>query len=162
MIKILGLLLLLTLMFPVSVAQFSYKEFEPMKIVELLRREESTQGTFGILSINKEIFGYTLEPPDRENKSSISSIPPGQYLCRPYTSSRWGDTWEVTDVTDRTYILFHPGNIVSHTAGCILLGDRIKKLKGARIALNSGATFEEFLDVMSGESEFHLTITEVY
>lgn len=133
-----------------------------MKIVELLRREESKQGTVGILSINKEIFGFTLEPPDQENKSDISSIPTGQYVCKPYTSKRWGTTWEVTDVTNRTYILFHPGNLVSHTAGCILLGDKIKKLKGDRVALNSGATFKEFLELMEGEEEFHLTIREEY
>ena len=133
-----------------------------MKILEIVRLEESDNGTFGILKINKEVFCYTLEPADRENKQSVSSIPTGQYVVKPYTSGRWGETWEITGVTDRTYILFHPGNLVSHTEGCVLLGDTVKKLNGGKLAMNSGTTFKKFKQVLDGEEEVHLTISEVY
>ena len=133
-----------------------------MKIVELIRLETSIQGTIGILRINKTVFCFTLEPADRENETNISSIPVGQYLCKPYSSERHGQTFIVTDVYGRSYILFHAGNVVDHTSGCILVGSSQGKLKGARAVLNSGATFKRFAETVGVNNTFHLTISENY
>ncbi len=130
--------------------------------LELVRLEESKQGTLGVLKLDKEIFGFTLEPPDNENKQNISSIPTGQYTLIPYTSLTHGRTWMVTEVPGRSYILFHSGNVVTSTSGCILLGDKAKKLRGNRAVLNSGNTFKEFKELLHGEHLAHLTITENY
>ena len=104
----------------------------------------------------------TLEPPDRENERNVSSIPTGQYICKPWDSSKYGKTWHVADVYKRSGILFHPGNFVGHTQGCILLGSEVGKLKGNRAVLNSGKTFMKFLEALTGRDEFHLTVTECY
>lgn len=132
-----------------------------MKILELIRLEESASGTIGVLKINKQVFCYTLEPPDNANKSNISSIPAQQYFVVPYSSPKYPDTYHILGVPDRSAVLIHPGNTVHHTAGCILLGATVGKLKGDRAVLNSGATFERFR-ALCGKDDHHLTIREVY
>jgi len=144
-----------------------------MKIVELIRLEENDkEGTFGILKIDKEVFCCTLEPPDMENQQNISSIPAQQYRVEPYSSDKYKKTFQVMRVPGRTKVLFHAGNTVNHTQGCIILGERFGKLKGAtgeqRAVLNSGKTFQSFRDIIKlsfAREEidyFHLTIREVF
>lgn len=104
----------------------------------------------------------TLEPEDRLNKPSISSIPTGQYICARDNSPRFGETFIVLDVPDRCGIFLHPLNIVDETEGCIGLGEHVGKLRGRRAILNSGKTFKKFMQEMIGEDRFHLTIKEEY
>lgn len=52
-----------------------------MVIAELIRLEESKYGTFAVLKLNKGIFCFSIEPPDNQNISNISSIPAQQYIC---------------------------------------------------------------------------------
>lgn len=134
-----------------------------MKIVELIRLEENAEyGTFGILKIDKRVFCCTLEPPDNENAQNISSIPAQQYICKCYQSPKYDNTFEITSVPGRTSVLFHAGNVVAHTHGCILLGQCFGKLGDRRAVLNSGNTFKSFMNIMQGEAQFHLTIKEEY
>ena len=131
-------------------------------VVELIRLETGQEGTFGVLRINKKILGFVLEPPDKLNKANVSHIPSGQYLCRQWNSSRYGKTYAVMDVPERTGILFHAGNTVQDTAGCLLLGSSIGKLRGDRAVMNSGTTFREFIRLLSDRQAFSLTILEAY
>ena len=132
-------------------------------IVELIRLEDhNTFGTFGVLKICKQLFCITLEPPENANKSNISCIPAGQYDCLRYRSIKYPDTFEITNVPDRSKVLFHAGNFVENTMGCVLLGQSVGKLKGNRAVLNSGGTFKNFMLHMNGNAFFHLTIREVY
>jgi hypothetical protein len=133
-----------------------------MKILELVRLEETKQGTLGILKIDKQLFCCTLEPPDRLNERNRSNIDPQQYICTPYASSRHGETWKVDNVPGRSGILFHAGNVVDHTEGCILLGDKFGKLNAHRAVLNSGLTFEKFLMLLANDTQVSLTIQEHY
>jgi hypothetical protein len=132
-----------------------------MKIVELIRLEDDSEGTFGVLKINKEVFCVTLEPPDRLNKREKSCIPAQQYICNRYKSHAFGKTFIVENVPNRSGILFHAGNTKKDTAGCIILAQHFGKLRGFRAVLNSGKTFEEFMELMK-DDQFHLTIKEAY
>ncbi len=134
-----------------------------MYTVRLNRLEDNyIYGTFGVLTINSRVFCVTLEPPDNLNKTSISSIPAGQYDCMRYSSDRYPDTFQVMNVPDRYKILFHAGNFNEHTEGCILLARKFGVLKGGRAILNSGETFNQFMEIMKGIDKFQLTIVEVY
>lgn len=133
-----------------------------MKIVELIRLEEGEEGTIGALKIDKEVFCWTLEPTDKLNKRNESCIPIQQYMCRKITSPRFGITFEVFDVPGRSDILFHKGNTEDDTLGCIILGSRVSNLKGKRAVLNSGETFDSFMEKMLPDSLFHLTIKTEY
>ena len=134
-----------------------------MRTVRLLRAETSNlSGTFGLWILDGQIFCATLEPPARWNEVNRGCIPAGQYLCQRIVSPTFGATYEVRDVPGRTFIRLHPGNTVKDTAGCILLGQYIDKLRGNRAVRNSGETFKRFIEEMDGEMAFHLTITECY
>lgn len=132
-------------------------------IVRLIRLEENEEhGTFGILSINAQVFCVTLEPSDRENTPNTSSIPAQQYICHRHNSPKYGETFKVMGVPGRSNVLLHAGNIAKHTKGCILLAQYFGKLKGGRAVLNSGKTFKEFMHLMKDQDSFHLTIKESY
>jgi len=132
-------------------------------ILELIRLEENDRfGTFGVLKINKEVFCVTLEPSDRLNAPFVSSIPAQQYICRKTISPRYGETYEVTKVPGRDKILFHPGNAMADTEGCILLAQHFGKLNHNRAILNSGVTFRNFMNKLRGHEEIHLTVKEEY
>ena len=131
-------------------------------IVELIRLEESSEGTFGVLKIQKEVFCVTLEPPDNENIKNISSIPAQQYICECINSPKFGITFEIKNVPGRNNVLFHAGNIVEDTEGCIILAQYFGKLRGNRAILNSGNTFKSFLQIMKDYDSFKLTIKEEF
>jgi hypothetical protein len=133
-----------------------------MRVLELVRLEETRQGTVGVLKIDKEVFCYTLEPSDRLNERNRSSIPAQQYLCHPHVSAKHGETWIIEDVPGRDNVLFHPGNTAEHTEGCILLGSTVGKLRGQRAVLNSGSTFNLFLMRLATDQTAHLTVIEQY
>ena len=130
-------------------------------IVEILRIETClSYGTFGILRIQKEAFCVTLEPPNFGNMQNVSCIPAGQYKCNRFRSAKFGDTFEIAHVPNRSGILFHAGNAVKETEGCVLLAQYFGKLRGDRAVLNSGLTFKMFMDRMAGVDSFSLTVAE--
>jgi len=126
--------------------------------------EESEKGTLGVLKIDKQLFCCTLEPPDLLNASNVSCIPVQQYWCESYSSQKYPNTFEITNVPGRTHVLFHAGNTIEDTAGCVLLGRNWGVLSGDRAVLNSGDTFKKFLAHMANEGVhiFHLTIHTFY
>ena len=130
--------------------------------VRLVRVEESNEGTFGNLIICSQVFCVTLERPDELNKQNISSIPAQQYQCIRIRSPQFGETFEIIDVPGRSHALFHAGNRIKNTKGCVILAQYFGKLQGDRAVLNSGKTFAEFLKIMKGIDVFSLTIKEVY
>lgn len=130
--------------------------------VRLLRVEESSQGTFGVLIICSQVFCVTLEPVDWLNERNVSSIPAQQYHCVKIHSPQYGETFEIVDVPSRNHILFHPGNLLTHTKGCVILAQYFGKLYGDRAILNSGATFKNFMQIMKDIRKFNLTIIECY
>jgi len=128
--------------------------------LKIVRVEDSFKyGVFGVLLIGGETFCMTLEPPEFENKKNFACIPTGQYECIRIMS-RFGTTYEILNIPDRNEVLFHPGNRVEDTEGCVLLGEKLGKLKGDRAILNSGKTFTTFLNTMQSYPEFKLTIKE--
>lgn len=134
------------------------------KIIELIRLEEDYDyGTFGIMKVNKKVFCVTLEPRDEENLIKMSSIPAQQYICIRYFSPKFQyETFKIENVPFRSDILFHPGNTIKDTLGCILLGKSFFGMQKDRGINNSGSTFKVFMSLMEGENKFHLTIKEDY
>lgn len=132
-------------------------------ILELIRLEENYYfGTFGVLKLDKRVFCVTLEPRDELNVRGVSNIPAQQYQCLRYSSDRFPNTFQVTNVPGRSRILFHPGNVAPHTQGCIILAQYVGKLHGDRAVLNSGKTFRDFMAETDRVERLHLTITENY
>ena len=119
-------------------------------------------GTFGVLLQGLVPFVLTIERPWLDNRSNISCIPEGNYSCKRVNSPKFGDTFEVTDVSGRTHILFHKGNISDDSHGCIIIGEQFESLKGRAAVLSSKKGFEEFKERTSGINSFILSIKNYF
>ena len=140
-------------------------------MIDLHLKRIATDGvnpTMGVMLLLDRPFCVTLERPWKGNKRSMSCIPKGMYLCKRCRHSedykfkdspKFGDTFQVTDVEERQYILFHKGNVEQDTHGCIILGESYGLLHGDEAVLSSGSAFNEFMDILKDDDEFMLTIT---
>jgi len=123
-------------------------------VLTLKRLTSSVKGTTGVLIKDDWPLCVTLEDPWRNNQQHISCIPEGTYKCKKIHSPKFGPTYEITSVPDRTHILFHCGNTVQDTSGCILLGTSFG-FSGIR---DSRHAFMKFYNLMEEREEFLLEI----
>lgn len=132
------------------------------KTFRLIRVSYADKATFGVLLDEDMPFCVTLERPWRENRRSVSCIPVGAYICKRVQSPNFGDTFEVTNVKGRSSILFHKGNLVEDTHGCIIIGEQYEPLAEENAVLASGKAFKEFKDRTKGVDSFILSIENHY
>lgn len=105
-------------------------------------------GTIGRLTHEGKTY-FTVERPWLNNKPNISCIPEGFYTVERHQSGKFndpevyiGDSWEIQQVPDRTYILFHVANTASDVLGCIGLGDSVyPDLRGIGSSRSATARF---------------------
>jgi len=124
----------------------------------LIRIAYLEKATFGVLLDEGVPFCVTLERPWLENKRNVSCIPEGYYLGRRIQSPRFGDTFEIVEVPNRSHILFHKGNLADDTHGCVLVGEQYEPLGGENAVLASGKAFAEFKRRTDGIDNFFLRI----
>ena len=129
----------------------------------LLKRVDHREwGTYGVLVGPDGPFIVTLELPWRENEQRVSSIPAGVYVCNRVQSPRFGNTFEVTGVPNRSKILFHGGNSTEDTLGCILTGttfDPVGGMNGKNGVTGSKMAWDELMDMQRGVDRFILTLS---
>jgi hypothetical protein len=130
--------------------------------VKLIRVASNLTATYGVLVQGNIPFAVCLERPWRDNKKGESCIPAGNYECRRVNSPRFGNTFEVTNVPDRSEILFHKGNLEDDTHGCILVGESFNPVLGRPGITASKEGFEEFLHMVGMTNIFPLQILEVF
>ena len=132
-----------------------------MKQLTLVRFFQDAKATLGALKLEgiRHDPIFTLENPLRETPVD-SLIPAGTYICRPYTSQRWPNTFEVMNVPGRTAILFHYGNFESDTLGCILVGLGAGIMQSQPAVMNSKAAMNLLRELVGG-SEFELQIGDL-
>lgn len=115
-----------------------------MKFI-LARQPGSSKFTWGTILNGDVPICTTLELPWLDNQRGISCIPEGTYNCIPLidhltdSGHLFGRCIRVLDVPNRDGILIHPGNHISDTHGCILVGSAISlgfvELIESRLAL---------------------------
>ena len=127
-----------------------------MRELTLLRVGSSHYGTFGVLRDGHVPFALTLEQPWRDNRPNESCIPAGSYVCRRVQSPKFGNTFEVTNVPGRSHILFHRGNFIEDTYGCILVGESFTYLNHLPGIGQSTQGFAEFLSLLDSLDSFAL------
>jgi len=133
-------------------------------LVELKRNWYRNDGTFGLLGIDDFPVCCTLELPWQNNESRVSCIPTGSYMCRRVNSPKFGNTFEVTKVPNRTHILFHGANTMKDLLGCIGLAEFFHRFNGVAGVANpsKGAALIEFLQLTKSVDEFKLVITDCF
>ena len=133
-----------------------------MRFFKLIRVASLADGTFGVLLDDNVPFCVTLERPWKDNQRNISCIPKGGYICKRIMSPKFGDTFEVQLVPDRSHILFHKGNLKEDTHGCIILGEMFEPLNEQNAVLSSGKAFKEFKWRTVDKDFFTLKIEEAW
>jgi hypothetical protein len=132
-----------------------------MDTIILERFAWSDDGVFGKMQIDG-IDLFTVEKPWRDNKAGISCIPAGKYICRPRRYYRGGyETFEITDVEKRSYILIHKGNTQRDVRGCIAVGMDTGYINGAWAVINSAGAFWHFMNAQRGLKGFELIIRNI-
>lgn len=128
------------------------------KLLTIIRVGQSSRGTFGVLKYGEVPFALTLERPWKDNKPEVSCIPVGSYLCRRIRSPHFGDTFEVTCVPGRFNILFHKGNTIEDTKGCILVAEEFSGTFDRPMLVSSERGFGEFLALLADQPSFELEL----
>jgi len=124
------------------------------------RIAENQYGTFGVLLDGDLPFALTLERRWLGNTQGCSCIPTGTYVCRRVDSPKFGDTFEITGVQDRSHILFHKGNLDDDSHGCVLVGEEYDPVLGSYGIKASRDGFNEFMQRLRGMETFHLKIVD--
>jgi len=131
-----------------------------MKTLTIRRIATGPHGTFGCLKYKDIPFALTLEREWLDNAQGISCIPSGSYICERVDSPKFGDTFEVKNVPNRTHILFHKGNLDEDSRGCIIIGEQFGELKGAPAVLSSKAGYKEFHKILKDVDIFRIIIVD--
>ena len=122
--------------------------------------ETCTVGTLHIQTTNLVWRCKTLELPWLDNKTGVSCIPAGKYVCRRVKSSKFGETFQICDVPGRVGILFHTGNSApKDTRGCVLLGVGCEISGNNAYLLASRAAMKTFREMLKDIDSFELVIT---
>ncbi len=137
-------------------------------LARLKRYPSTDQGTLGRLYLPNGLQLCSIELPDRQNQTSISRIPAGEYKVKPWKSRKFGSVWILEDVKGRTYILIHKGNVAgdralgyrTHSNGCILLGVKFATIYGQLAVSNSAKALRECHKALDGLDEFTLIIED--
>lgn len=138
-----------------------------MSDLTLQRFTLTPTSTFGVLTRDDtgDTVAVTVER-EWDNGSNRKStpekpgacIPPGVYTCIKVKSPKFGDTYEVTKVPNRSAILLHSGNLSDDSRGCIILGTAFGKVKGKDGVTGSKLAMGKFLALMANTPAFTLTI----
>jgi len=137
------------------------KKDEPSLPVVTIVREYRPYVTLGIITLPSGVILASLERPWLNNKVEVSCIPSGNYECQWLErsgSGKYNRVWHVQDVKDRTEILFHAGNFVRHSLGCILVGVKHGVLGGEDAVLSSKVGLQLMRDELEDQA-FTLVIS---
>lgn len=95
-----------------------------MKIT-IMRTSINSNSITGELYVDDKYICQTLELPYKNNKSSVSSIPEGNYggILRYDHKDKW--RIELTETNPRKHIQIHTGNSPGDIEGCILVGESV-------------------------------------
>lgn len=130
----------------------------------MIVRQYTPFGTIGRMEFDN-FSCVTLERPWFSNKRRESCIPEGVYVMRKRESAVvrriTGDPegWEITDVSERDWIMIHPGNWVRNSDGCVLVGERVILHDNQLFITNSQKTYRELMDVLDTKNEWDIFIT---
>lgn len=129
-----------------------------MKKLTIIRHAYLPDVTAGFLYLANQKRLAVIERPWIDNQPSISCIPCGAYVCKPryYNKGKY-DAIEICNVPGRTYILFHRGNFVRNSEGCVLVNSTLGVKGGQVRGFDSADAFQMFME-HHGDCESILTI----
>ena len=111
-----------------------------------LSRTYFPEGTNGKLECEGKFICNTIELPWKNNETKVSCIPEGKYFIKKRYSNKFKWHLEVTNVANRSLILFHPANnALKELNGCIA---PVTKLSGPGLGLMSLKAFAKLKELV--------------
>jgi hypothetical protein len=111
-----------------------------------LTRTYFPEGTNGKLECDGKLICNTIELPWKMNETKVSCIPEGKYFIKKRYSKKFQWHLEITNVENRSLILFHPANnALRELNGCIA---PVTKLSGPGLGLMSRKAFTKLKDLV--------------
>ena len=129
--------------------------------MELIRIEYGKTETLGVILKGGKILCYTLELPWKDNQNDISCIPTGIYECKRFRNEKFPNTFEITNVPNRTGILFHSGVTHKDILGCIITGRDVGWYNGDRAIFSSKDSHKILMTAYKDVDTFLLRISNV-
>ncbi|MDQ2999853.1 MAG: DUF5675 family protein, partial [Fibrobacterota bacterium] len=94
-----------------------------------VRREALQPCAYGVMLVNGDHFGFTLERPWLDNARKVSCIPTGTYAVTVNNSYRFQRPMiEIVGVPGRSGIRIHDANHCSELEGCIAVANQRKDI----------------------------------
>jgi hypothetical protein len=104
------------------------------------------EGTNGKLECEGKFICNTIELPWKNNETKVSCIPEGKYFIKKRYSKKFQWHLEISNVKNRSLILFHPANnALQELNGCIA---PVTKLSGPGLGLMSRKAFTKLKDLV--------------
>ena len=130
-----------------------------METAILYRDEVRSDVVRGTLVIAGKTF-HILERPWKDNLPNESCIPIGEYeaVFLPQSASgKYQNIYQLQSVPGRSDILIHPGNVVEHSRGCLIIGLRRGMFDGKPAVLDSRTALADLVET-TGLDNFLLKI----
>ncbi|WP_348797324.1 DUF5675 family protein [Flavobacterium adhaerens] len=109
-------------------------------------------GTNGKLECEGKFICNTIELPWKNNETKVSCIPEGKYFIKKRYSKKFQWHLEITNVKNRSFILFHPANnALKELNGCIA---PVTKLSGPGLGLMSRKAFTKIKNLVYKALEY--------
>lgn len=113
-------------------------------------------GCFSVLLWNGQPFAVSVERTFDNLRTVIGN---GSFLCkRGFYDKGMYDTWEVM-IEGHDEVLFHKGNLETHSLGCIITAESFGLLGGQTAVLDSKGGFEELMKLTEGLQTFTMKVT---
>lgn len=127
------------------------------KQTRIIRDIRDDSKTMARLYVGNELIGYTLELPWKDNSPRVSCIPTGTYDVAfrddPGSAYKYKHL-HVKNVPGRSWILFHIGNFLKDTKGCILPG----LSRSGQTVSSSKKAFNKLMAALEGATSIKLVI----
>ena len=112
-------------------------------------------GAFSVLLWDGVPFAVSVERTFEDGKPIIQN---GVYACqRDYYHKGGYETFEVI-VVGHDRILFHKGNLETHSMGCVIVAESFGQLNGVTAVLDSKSGFEELMALAKEKTQFNMTV----
>jgi hypothetical protein len=115
---------------------------------------KQTEGELYVVKDNKIIYDCkVLELPWRKNMRRISCITAGNFPTNKHISPKFGKSFHIQKVPNRSEILIHAGNYNTDTLGCPLVGQSFTDINkdGLMDVTHSRKTINELWEILPNQ-----------